>query len=216
MLNSFDLKEFINNIIFYLPVLLISLTAHEVSHGFAAYKLGDKTAKYDGRLSFNPIRHIDPMGFICMIASNFRFGWAKPVMVNPNNLKNPKVDMALISAAGPASNLVLAFVTMMILYPLRLSYSSVVYTLLINLILVNISLCVFNLIPFPPLDGSKIFAGLLPNKYYYRLPRLGQASMLILMVLVFTGVVGGILWPMITFVFNQMHNLVSLIYRPFI
>ena len=208
----------IQDILIGLPAIILSLMIHELCHGFAAYKLGDSTAKYDGRLSLNPIKHIDPIGFICMILSGFRFGWAKPVMVNPRNLKNTKVDMALIAIAGPASNLIMAFVSMLIWYPLAYKFglSSIISMVFITLCSTNISLGIFNLLPIPPLDGSKIFAGLLPKNIYNRLPRLSsQTTMLIVMVLVFSGLLGTILTPLIYSVFGGMNWLVRLIYSPF-
>jgi len=180
-------------IIILLPALFFAFTIHELCHGLAAYALGDSTAKRDGRLSLNPIRHIDPIGLVCILVVGF--GWAKPVMVNPHNLRNPKIHMALIAAAGPASNFVLAFLSLMVLVPaIRFFYVPPTITdAIATFSSINIMLGVFNLLPVPPLDGSKIIAGLLPNSIYYRLPPAGMFGMIILMVLMFTGVTSRIL-----------------------
>jgi len=162
-----------------------------------AYILGDGTAKRDGRLSLNPIRHIDPIGLLCILVAGF--GWAKPVMVNPDNLKNPKVDMALISIAGPISNFLMAFLSLIILFPLAYFVPGLPFSIIIvfrTFCWLNIMLGVFNLIPVPPLDGSKVIAGLLPDSVYYNLPPIGRFSMIILIVLVFTGAIGQVLLPM--------------------
>ncbi|MDR1531634.1 MAG: site-2 protease family protein [Clostridiales bacterium] len=183
----------------YLPVLLLALTVHELCHGVMAYKLGDSTAKYDGRLSLNPLRHIDPIGLLCMVL--WRFGWAKPVMVDTRNLKTPKVDMALIAAAGPVSNFIMGFLSMLALYAVfyftDLSGDNIVSTLLEQSCALNVSLCVFNLLPIPPLDGSKIFAVLIPDHIYRRLPSVGRYGMVILMILIFTNAIDRILGPLV-------------------
>ena len=186
-----------------LPVLIIALTIHELCHGYAAYLLGDMTAKRDGRLSLNPIRHIDPLGLLMIIVVGF--GWAKPVMVNPYNLRNPKVDMALIAIAGPISNFVMAFFSILIAeFVFRMTgmpRDGIWHTIVNAIILlgiINIMLGVFNLLPIPPLDGSKVIAGILPDHIYRRLPPVGIMGMIILMVLMFTGILGRILMTMVS------------------
>lgn len=170
----------VNNISYYIlsaVAVLITLTVHEYCHGYAAYKLGDPTAKSLGRLTLNPIKHIDPFGAICMIL--FRFGWAKPVPINPRYFKKPKRDIAITSLAGPLSNLVMAFISGLlylliyagvkdVAFSSRLLFNLVKNTLDFILILhaVNIGITVFNLIPLPPLDGSKILGALLPTRAY--------------------------------------------------
>ena len=141
-----------------------------------AYWLGDDTAKIRGRLSLNPIKHIDPIGFLFMVI--FHFGWAKPVPINPRNFKNPKAGMAISSVAGPASNILLAFLGLLVfyisfaIYPaaplLGGSVINIIYYALIMLVQMNLSLAVFNLIPVPPLDGSRVLLAFLPqDKYFY-------------------------------------------------
>ena len=158
--------EYIREYLLIIPCVLIALTFHEFAHGYVAYKLGDPTAKYSGRLSMNPIKHLDPIGTICMIF--FRFGWAKPVPVNTRYFKKPRRDMALTAAAGPIMNFLLAFVSLLIFYLLPFLFKLLPLTnFTVNLYVtvsdfflymhvLNLSLGVFNLIPLPPLDGSRI------------------------------------------------------------
>ncbi len=166
--------EFIEKLLLLLMLvfaLLPAFTLHEWAHGYAAYKLGDTTAKIDGRLSLNPLAHIDPFGALMLLV--FGFGWAKPVPVRTRNLKNPKRDFAICSAAGPLMNFVLATVSAVLLaiawvicYKLEVSIemTDIIAQLFLFSIQINISLGLFNLIPLPPLDGSNIVAALLPNR----------------------------------------------------
>ncbi|MCL2286943.1 MAG: site-2 protease family protein [Firmicutes bacterium] len=209
---GFDLQW----MLFGLPAIIIALTFHEFSHGLAAYLLGDKTAKRDGRLSFNPIRHIDPVGLIMMLL--FRFGWAKPVMVNPYNLKNPKQDMAIISVAGPLSNFILAFITMIILVFFIHAFGmrggtavNNIATFLSVLVQINVVLGVFNMLPIPPLDGSKIFGFILPDHLYFRYIGF-RYGMFVLMGLVLFGLVGIIMGPFIMAIINAFYSAASQIY----
>ena len=158
--------------------VLIILTIHEYSHGYMAYRLGDNTAKSYGRLTLNPIKHLDPIGALCMVF--FHFGWAKPVPINPRNFKNPKRDFALVALTGPLSNLIFAFISSLLyllIYALfkdvkftsEFTYSIVSNTLSFVYIfhIVNIGIALFNLIPVPPLDGSRILNVILPAKTYF-------------------------------------------------
>lgn len=172
------------------PALIFALTFHEYAHAWAAYRLGDPTAKMRGRLSFNPIVHIDPMGLLMLVLSGFRFGWAKPVPFDPRYLKNPKRDIPLIAAAGPASNIIIATASVILI---RLAgviglgtWQQPVGQLLTFFVYINLSLCFFNLIPVPPLDGSKILYGFLPRSQehiYYNLERMGPILLLALIML---------------------------------
>jgi len=193
-----------------LPVILLSLTLHEIAHGYTAYKLGDFTAKNDGRLSLNPLRHIDPIGFILLLI--FHFGWAKPVMINPYNLKDPKKDMAVISLAGPLTNFLLSllfFIPMLIMA--NMEYANVFLSILYYFLQIgysmNILLAVFNILPLPPLDGSKVFGSLLPDRIYYNIMRFdSRISMVILLLLSYSGWLSKILTPMMNSV-NSLYNL---------
>jgi Zn-dependent protease len=190
-------------------VLFTAISVHELAHGYVAYKLGDPTAKYAGRLSLNPMSHLDPFGAICMVL--FGFGWAKPVPVNPMYFKDRKRDNALVALAGPLSNVLLAFAST-ILTALYFSYVYVRipnfvtefgYVVLIQLAIVNIRFAVFNLIPFPPLDGSKILGAFLSYENYSKLLMYERFGFPILMLLSFSGILGRIL----TLFINPIYSL---------
>lgn len=171
------------------PAVLLCLSVHEACHGYMAYALGDPTAKHAGRLTLDPIRHLDPIGTICLLF--FHVGWAKPVPVNPGNFKHPRRDIALVSLAGPVSNFLLALVALFLYYPLRLAESSIVMTIALMLYMVavmSIGLGVFNLIPVPPLDGSKILLSFLPRKYEWKFAQYQQYIQFGLLILLVLGV----------------------------
>lgn len=189
-LRSLDWSYLTNIIIRILPALLC-VTLHELAHGYTAYRLGDDTAKLEGRLTLNPIKHIDPIGLISMLV--FGFGWAKPVPVNMFNMREPKKGMAITALAGPAMNVLIAAVAFL-LYGIMLAFltTSRVYFAVLQLLLttayLSCAFAVFNLLPIPPLDGSKIFFSFLPNDKYLTLMRYERYGMIIMLVLVFTGV----------------------------
>ena len=172
--------------------ILLCLTVHETCHGLAAWALGDPTAKRLHRLSLNPIRHIDPFGALMMLVAGF--GWAKPVPVDPRYFRNPKLGMAVTALAGPVSNLVMAY-TALLLRAVLLAFYHPGSALLEGLVgfcetlaVLNVGLGIFNLIPFPPLDGSKVLGAFLPDRAYYQLMRYERWGMLLLMVLLWLGV----------------------------
>ena len=185
--------EQIKLLIYTAPATLLAISAHEFAHGLVSYWLGDPTPKRDGRLSLNPLHHLDLVGTICMLV--FRFGWAKPVKVNPQYYKNPKQGMALTALAGPVMNLILAFLFLGIFVGLfhvtegstegMLGYLMLLaqYTAIMN-----IGLGVFNLIPIPPLDGSKVLGIFLPQRTYFQLMRYERYGGLLMIVLLYTGV----------------------------
>ena len=168
----------ITQLILTAACVLITLSIHEYAHGYAAYKLGDNTASSLGRLSLNPLRHLDPFGALCMLF--FHFGWAKPVPIDPRNFKKPKKDFAITALAGPLANVILAFISAFFLLLLsglfKYSDNAFLNSLMSNTLLfiylfhsVNIGLGIFNLLPIPPFDGSRILNVLLPEKMYFRL-----------------------------------------------
>ena len=186
----------IDTLIIYLlraVVMLITIPFHEAAHALVSWLLGDPTAKNAGRLSLNPVRHFDLMGAVCMVIAGV--GWAKPVQIRANRFRNPKVGMAVSAAAGPVSNLLLAFVSMMIYKLLALaslmgtfSVPQPLLDFFYYMISMNITLAVFNLIPVPPFDGSRIALLFLPQKYYFRVMQYEQYIMIGVLLLCVFGV----------------------------
>ena len=197
--------------LYAIPVIL-AITLHEAAHGYVAMRFGDMTAYAAGRVSLNPIRHIDPFGTIALplailaIAklfggSGILFGWAKPVPVNFANLRHPKRDMLWVAAAGPLSNLVMALLwafvakaavsmpDMYLALPMALMGAAGVFT--------NVIFMILNLLPLPPLDGGRILVSLLPHRLAYRVARVEPYGLIVLIVLLFAGVLNGVLWPVI-------------------
>lgn len=173
---------------------LICITLHELSHGAVAYSLGDDTAKKQGRLTLNPIRHIDVMGLLMMVF--FRFGWAKPVPVNMNRFKDPKKGMAITALAGPLSNVVIAIVFLFLygfFFPIlngKSDFSEIILDMLQITAYMSLGFAVFNILPIPPLDGSKVLFSLLSDDQYRTLMRYERYGMLILLALVASGILG--------------------------
>lgn len=193
-----------------LPGILVGLVLHELAHGAAATALGDPTPRAHGRLTLNPLAHIDFIGLLFLLYA--RFGWAKPVLVNPAYFANPRAGMALVAAAGPLINFLLAYVAIALFWVLDLPGNALASTLLREAIWYNVALGVFNLLPIPPLDGSKVLAGILPGRAataMYQMERFGWILMILLLT---TGVVRSILIPLSYGVINGMEWLVSLWY----
>ena len=172
---------------------LLCITLHELAHGFVAYRLGDDTAKKAGRLTLNPLKHLDPMGLLMMLV--FRFGWAKPVPVNMIKFQNPKRGMAVTALAGPGCNLLIT-VVFLFLYGLLIrplsgnTAGEIILELLELTSYISLGFCIFNLIPVPPLDGSKILFSLLSDQAYWKLMRYERYGSIALILLVWTGVLG--------------------------
>lgn len=195
-------------IVFGIIILILSIVVHEVSHGYAANHLGDPTARLAGRLSLNPIKHIDPVGSIVIPAltwfgGGFIFGWAKPVPVNPYNLRNQKWGEALVALAGPASNILLAVIFGLVLRSGVLGGGAA--ELLSFVVIINLVLAIFNLIPIPPLDGSRILFALLPYQYNHIRMMLERWGMLL--VLLFILFLWRIIIPIVSFVFTLITGL---------
>ncbi|MBQ9516575.1 MAG: site-2 protease family protein [Eubacterium sp.] len=196
-------------------VVFVCSPIHELSHAFVAFKLGDNTAKREGRLTFNPIKHIDPIGMIMILL--FGIGYAKPVPVDMRNFKNPKQGMALVALAGPVSNLLMAWISCFITYAIAaVSQGSLVLQLIQIFFMfstyINISLGVFNLLPIPPLDGSKILAAVLPDRVYYKYMMYERYVMIGLMILLFTGVLGGLISGLSSVMFKVVSIVPKLIF----
>lgn len=195
-----------------IPGMLLCLSVHEASHGFAAYALGDPTAKNAGRLNIDPIRHLDPIGTICLLF--FHVGWAKPVPVNPHYFKHPRRDMALVSLAGPLSNFMLALVALFLYHPLRMSSSNVVAAIALMLYMaavMSIGLGVFNLIPVPPLDGSKILFSFLPYQIEQKIAQYQQFIQFGLFALLFIGVLDVPMNAAINVIYRALYTVVLMV-----
>lgn len=192
-------------VVWALPVLF-AITVHEVAHGWVARKLGDPTAMMLGRLTLNPLKHIDPIGtvvvpIVLMLMGGFIFGWAKPVPVTWENLKNPKRDMALVAIAGPLSNLVMAILWALVMklgFLLGSNFATLAWPLIYMGgagIAINAILMLLNLLPIPPLDGGRVLAGLLPGPWSWQLSRIEPYGLMIMVALLATGMLGKILGP---------------------
>jgi Zn-dependent protease len=188
--------------IYFVMALLICLTIHECSHALIALFLGDPTARNLGRLSLNPMRHLDPLGTIFLVIMAFSgigIGWAKPVPVNPHRMRiSPKTGMAIVAIAGPVSTMVLAAVLFAATRVFPLAANSSLADFLSVLFTVSIFLAAFNLIPIPPLDGFNVLLGVLPDQPAFSLSKLGQYGPVLLLVLImFPGVLSSILYPIV-------------------
>lgn len=204
------MNNMIIRIIFFIPAILIALVVHEYCHGFVAYNLGDPTAKYSGRLTLNPIAHLDPWGTLVLVISflstGFCIGWAKPVPINPYNFKDFFKDSMLVGLAGPFSNFALAALAGMFFRLGSFTAIPAVSVFLQIFIMVNIGLGLFNLIPVPPLDGSRILMGILPKDLAWKYSELERTSPMImffiLIILISSGLISVILLPPFEFLYR--------------
>ena len=190
--DGFDFTYLVSILLGVIPSLLC-ITLHELSHGYVAYLLGDDTAKRAGRLTLNPLKHLDPIGLLMMLV--FRFGWAKPVPVNMMRFKHPKRGMAVTALAGPACNLLIT-VVFLFLYGFLQGIELTAY--------ISLGFCIFNLIIVPPLDGSKVLFSLLPDRLYLKLMRYERYGSLLLLVLVWSGLLGKPLGKLISLAFSGL------------
>lgn len=212
-------RDYLMGMLLSLPIILLSLTIHEVCHGLAAKKCGDPTAANLGRLTLNPLKHLDPIGFLCMLL--FGFGWAKPVPINSRYFKKPRRDMALTAAAGPAANLGLGILfgllfetvlTLVLRFGLTESNFFLLLLQFLQLgLILNVYLAVFNLLPIPPFDGSRIFFVFLPVKWYYKIMKYERYIMIGVLILLYFGFLTGPLQTLAYAIVNGILRLIRLI-----
>ncbi len=187
-----------------IPIFIFAVIIHEVAHGWAAYRLGDPTAKYLGRLTLNPISHIDPIGTVVLpillmiMNSPVVFGWAKPVPINFLALRNPKKDIIYVGLAGPLANIIFAFILAALFRLFAVMHSPVLAELVFSSIVINLFLAAFNLIPLPPLDGSRILFGLLPARLAVRYMSIEKYGFIILFILIWLGFIDWFVNPMVS------------------
>jgi Zn-dependent protease len=205
---NFDINTLIQQLAIQLPPLLFALTVHELAHGWVAFRLGDPTAKLAGRLTMNPLKHLDPLGVLAFVI--MKIGWAKPVPVDPRYFRNPQKDMLLVALAGPGSNVLLAIASallarVLVSVPvLPLFVLQPLVGMLVASVWINIMLAVFNIIPIPPLDGSKVLMGVLPPEAARSFARIEPFGFFILLALFYTGVIGALILPIIRFSNNLL------------
>lgn len=190
------------NLIIRFAFFAISISVHECAHAYAAYRLGDSTAKDQGRITLNPLKHLDPLGTLMIFLISF--GWAKPTPVNAMYFKDRKKGVMITSLAGPMSNLLFAIVLAFPYVYFRSNLYTTVNIYLYNIFAIglslNIALAIFNMLPIPPLDGSKILSGILPSRQYYKMLEYENYIVIAFVILMFTGILGRILWPLIQWV----------------
>lgn len=207
----FDIANTIKEISILAVPFLLAITCHEAAHGFAAYLLGDPTAKQAGRLTLNPLKHLDPLGTLALVLTRM-IGWAKPVPVNPMYFKNPQRDMMIVALAGPAANMILAVMFSLVvkvilsldvndMSPLMLKILEPSVMIANAGVIINLALCFFNLLPIPPLDGSKILAGFLPREAAFKFMSF-RYGFVIVILLAMLGLLGSLISPAIGFFYN--------------
>lgn len=198
------------SILIQLPVFFFAIIVHECAHGWVAYQCGDNTAKAAGRITLNPLPHIDMMGtvilplLLVLSGSRFIIGWAKPVPINPYNFNNPRSDLIKVSAAGPASNIILALLSVFCIHLIGPPMGSLSKVFIFSAY-INLLLAVFNLIPIPPLDGSQVLSGLLPPELSMKYNRLIPYGFIIILFLLYVGVLWSIIIPVVNFLFKLLY-----------
>jgi len=208
--------NFIKELIYTIPAILIAISMHEFAHGYMSYRLGDPTPKQNGRLSLNPLQHLDPMGTLCLLI--LHFGWAKPVRVNPDYYQNKKMGMVMVALAGPVMNLCIALMAtfgMGIILKVTGGEAGTatqfLFTFLSYTSMINTGLGVFNLIPVPPLDGSKVLGAILTEDKYFKYMQYEKYGMIILVILLMLNILDGPLGALISGSSNLMWMIVRLV-----
>lgn len=206
-----DFGGFIMNMVTGLPGIIIAMVVHEFAHARVAYALGDFTPKLAGRLTLNPAAHIDPIGLLMLLIAHF--GWAKPVQINPYNFRNPRRDDLLVSLAGPAANLITAFLTvifMVLLVKMDFEMSRGMHLVLSLIMVININFAIFNMIPFPPLDGFHVLRNILPYEMARQLEGLERYSMIFLIIILMTPILSYVFVPMQRFILGIFQAIVNI------
>ena len=203
----------LRSILYVAPVMLLAIIVHECAHGWVSDKLGDPTPRMSGRLTLNPLKHLDPMGTLCLLV--FHMGWANPVPINPYYYKDRKKGLILVSLAGPIANMLLACISillegLLLLYAPNTVFFQTLAVLFWYSAVLNVGLGVFNLIPIPPLDGSKVLFSFLPDMAYFKLMYYERYGMLLLLALAFIGAGGGFVSALMNTVFRALLTLVGL------
>ena len=205
--------DYFLNLFLSLPGILLAISFHEMAHGFAADAMGDPTPKLAGRLTVNPLKHIDPLGLLSMVL--FRFGWAKPVPINPLNFKDRKKGMIIVSLAGILTNLLLGFLGMATYFLVVPLQNEILMTIIQYIYIYNIVFAVFNLLPIPPLDGSKVLMVFLPSKALPTFYEFQKYGMFIILGLAITGLLGMIINPVINLIINLYSFLLTPLFMLF-
>jgi len=222
MLGGGSMQSYLISMLLALPIVLLSLSAHEAAHGYAALKLGDPTARNFGRITLNPIKHLDPIGFLCMLLAGF--GWANPVPINSRNFRKPRRDMALSALAGPVANLLLAVLFLLLLrfvgygwlarlpYTSELAFNLAYFSILFLYygVSMNLTLAVFNLLPVPPLDGSRILYRILPPRILIKIAPYERYITIAVMALLLLGPLSWLIQLAVRGIMSGMFALVGM------
>ncbi|MGB5824063.1 MAG: site-2 protease family protein [Proteocatella sp.] len=204
------LNNMLLNFLISVPGIIIAISFHEFAHAAVAYVMGDPTAKNHGRMTINPVSHIDPIGLLMLAIA--RFGWAKPVPVNESNFRNRALGNFLVSIAGISMNILIAIVTFILLhYTSDIFTSDAYYNVMYSVIGINISFAAFNLLPIPPLDGSKLLLSVIPAKYRYFVYKYENYGMVLMILLIVTGTLGIVLNPVVNAIISFINTIINII-----